>query len=903
MAPANWTEPYSIEVHCGMGKSLVIVESPAKAHTINKYLGSNYVVKSSVGHIRDLPSGVTKKAAAGETVKRARTASEKDAKLFNRMGINPEKKGWAPQYEILPGKEKVVAELVAEAKKSDYVYLATDLDREGEAIAWHLQEVIGLPKEKFKRVVFNEITKNAITEAFKHPSEVDLNMVNAQQTRRFLDRVVGFMVSPLLWEKVGRGLSAGRVQSVAVRLVVEKEEKIRSFIPEEYWNIDALLKKNEDEVKFALTHYKDKPFHSGSKEETDRYLEELKNQVFRVSKNEEKEVQTAPYPPLNTSSMQQAASNRLGFGVKKTMMLAQALYEAGFITYMRTDSLNLSKEALSDIRDYIGTTYGSDYLPQKERHYSSSDNAQNAHEAIRPTDIKRDVAVISKALGRDAAEVYTLIRNSTLACQMSNAVMLNREIQVDAGNFRFKASGKTIKFDGWMKIDRNRKDVLLPEMSVGDELAVSDILADRHFTRPEPRYTEATLVKELEKRGIGRPSTYATIISTIQERGYVKIDQRRFFAEKMGEIVTDRLKSSFNDLMDYDFTREMENKLDDIAENRLDWLTCLNDFYKGFREELDTARKSEDEGGMHSNISVPTSILCPECHSSMVIKNATTGVFLACSNYSGKSRKAENSCRKTINLVAEDQLPMFVNEDSESEFLRTKRRCPICNSVMTGYVIDEHRKIHICSANPNCPGYEIEEGNFKLKGAEGPTIECERCGSTMELKNGRFGSYMACTNKECGNTRKILKNGEIAPPREDPVEFEDLLCKDGKSNFVLRDGASGIFLASNAFPKVRETRAPKVSELVAHKDKLPEKFKYFVTAPVADGDGNPTVVRFSRKTKKQYVMAENAEGKSTGFTAFYNEETKEWEVASAEKSSKSSKTAKSTRTAKSSKAK
>ncbi|WP_405348963.1 type I DNA topoisomerase [Ruminobacter amylophilus] len=887
-----------------MGKSLVIVESPAKAHTINKYLGSNYVVKSSVGHIRDLPSGQAKaKGTSAEPVKRARTASEKDAKLFNRMGINPEKKGWAPQYEILPGKEKVVAELVAEAKKSDYVYLATDLDREGEAIAWHLQEVIGLPKEKFKRVVFNEITKNAITEAFKHPSEVDLNMVNAQQTRRFLDRVVGFMVSPLLWEKVGRGLSAGRVQSVAVRLVVEKEEKIRSFIPEEYWNIDALLGRNGEEVKFALTHYRDKPFHSGSQEETDRYLEELRQQIFRVTKNEEKEVHTAPYPPLNTSSMQQASSNKLGFGVKKTMMLAQALYEAGFITYMRTDSLNLSREALADIRKYISATYGDEYVPEKERHYSSSDNAQNAHEAIRPTDITRESAVISKALGKDAAELYTLIRNSTLACQMSSAVLLNREIQADAGNFRFKVSGKTIKFDGWMKIDRSRKDVLLPDMSVGDQLDVSDILADRHFTRPEARYTEATLVKELEKRGIGRPSTYATIISTIQERGYVKIEQRRFFAEKMGEIVTDRLKSSFNDLMDYDFTREMENKLDDIAENHLDWLTCLNDFYKGFKEELDTARKSEDEGGMHSNISVVTSIACPECHSSMVIKNATTGVFLACSNYSGKSKKSENSCRKTINLVAEDQLPMFVNEDSESEFLRTKRRCPICNSVMIGYVIDEHRKIHICSANPNCQGYEIEEGNFKLKGAEGPTITCDRCGQPMELKNGRFGSYMACTSKECGNTRKILKNGEIAPPREDPVDFEDLICKDGKSHFVLRDGASGIFLASNAFPKVRETRAPKVSELVAHQDSLPEKFRYFVTAPVADGDGNPTVIRFSRKTKKQYVMAENAEGKSTGFTAFYNEESRTWEVASVEKASKTAKATKTAKTSKTSRAK
>ena len=379
----------------------------------------------------------------------------------------------------------------------------------------------------------------------------------------------------------------------------------------------------------------------------------------------------------------------------------------------------------------------------------------------------------------------------------------------------------------------------------------------------------------------------------------------KWFTEKVSGKNMDRVQLK---LM-LEFVREGDTVLvsdfSRLARSTRDLLDIVEELKKknvhlvSLKEKLDTARLPEDEGGMHSNVSVVTSVSCPECGSNMVIKNATTGVFLACSNYAGKGKKAKDSCRKTINLVAEDQLPIFENEDSESEYLRTKRRCPECGCVMLAYIIDEHRKIHICSDNPNCKGYEIEEGNFRIKGAEGPTIVCDRCGKPMVLKTGRFGSYMSCSNTECGNTRKILKNGEVAPPREDPVDFEDLICKDGKSHFVLRDGAAGIFLASNAFPKVRETRAPKVCELVAHKDALPEKFKYFTKAPVTDADGNLTVVRFSRKTKKQYIIAENADGKSTGFTAFYDEASGEWQVTEPEKSAKSkgSRTAKTTKTA------
>ncbi|MGN1393129.1 MAG: type I DNA topoisomerase [Succinivibrionaceae bacterium] len=866
-----------------MGKSLVIVESPAKAHTINEILGSKFVVKSSVGHIRDLPKGQTK-VDSSVSQKRAKNAMEKDQKLFKRMGIDPEN-GWKPQYEILPDKIKVVEELIKLAQKADYVYLATDLDREGEAIAWHLQEVIGLPPEKFKRVVFNEITKNAITEAFKNPGVVNIDMVNAQQTRRFLDRVVGFMLSPLLWEKVGRGLSAGRVQSVAVKLIVEKEKKIKSFVPIEYWNINADLLFNKKVLNCCLVTYKGKEFSSSSKSETDKHLDLLSKAEFEVVKAEQKERSVKTPAPFTTSSLQQAASTRLGFSVKKTMMLAQNLYESGFITYMRTDSTNLSADAIVNLREVIEKQYGKEYLPASPKRYAAKDNAQNAHEAIRTTDANRTGADLV-GMDKDAIRLYDMIRNQVLACQMENAIVITKEILIGANDYNFKLTGKITKFDGWYRVINAQKDQDIPDLKVGDKLTLQELLPSQHYTRPEARYTEASLVSELEKRGIGRPSTYATIISTIQERGYVKVEQRRFFAEKMGEIVTDRLDHSFNDLMDYDFTKEMETELDEIAESKLNWISCLDNFYSKFKKELDCARLTAEEGGMENNKSVETTILCPDCHHPMVIKNATTGVFLACSNYNGKTRSKTDSCRKTLNLVPVNELPMFLNDDSESEFLRSKKRCLICSSIMDSYILNEHTKVHICSNNPNCSGYEIEEGEFKIKGADGPVIVCERCGHDMVLKSGRFGNYMACTNDECKNTRKILKNGDIAPPKEDPVPFTDLICKDGKSHFVFRDGASGVFLASSAFPKVRETRPPKVAELIAHKELLPKKFLYLTEAPETDEKGNLTVVRFSRKTKQQYVSAETPEGKSSGFTSFYIDG--KWQVTSEKSTKKSS---------------
>jgi DNA topoisomerase-1 len=853
-----------------MSKSLVIVESPAKSKTINKYLGSNYIVKASIGHIRDLPSGQVKSTP---TKSRAKNQSEKDLKLFNRMGINPEA-GWNPQYEIMPGKEKTVAELVKLAKDADYVYLATDLDREGEAIAWHLQEVIGLPKEKFKRVVFNEITKTAIQEAFNNPSTLNMDMVNAQQTRRFLDRVVGFMVSPVLWEKVGRGLSAGRVQSVAVRLIVEKEKEIKAFVPEEYWNIAANLSYNQQNFNCLLFKYKNQEFKSLNKEQTDKHLDALKNEKYVVVSSEQKDKEVKSPRPFTTSTMQQAASTVLRFSVKKTMMLAQSLYERGFITYMRTDSLNLSADALNSIRDHIKNNYGDSYLPAKAKYYASKANAQNAHEAIRPTDVNCPDSKLAE-LDKDSKALYKLILNRVIACQMNDAIVTHKEIIINAGDYSFKLSGKLLKFNGWMRLDAVQKDYDLPAMNVGDELSLIELQPSQHFTRAPSRYTEASLVAELEKRGIGRPSTYAAIISTIQERGYVKIDQRRFFAEKIGEIVTSRLNQSFSELMDYDFTKDMESKLDAIAEEHLNWIECLDDFYAHLKKQLDIARQKAEEGGMENNKLVETTIKCPDCSSPMVIRNATTGVFLSCSSYNGKGRTAKDSCKKTLNLISEKKLPIFTNGDeddeSESKYLRSKHRCKLCGATMDSYILNENTKVHICANNPDCEGYEIEEGEFKFKSTEGPTIICDKCGEKMVLKSGRFGNYMDCTNENCKNTRKILKSGEVAPPKEEPVEFKDLICSDGKSYFVLRDGASGVFLASNAFPKVRETRQPTVKELKAHADLLPEKFKYLTLAPEQDEDGNLTYVKFSRKSKQQYVLAEDANRKSTGFIAYYKD--------------------------------
>ena len=881
-----------------MGKSLVIVESPAKAKTINKYLGNDFVVKSSVGHIRDLPtSGGDRKPV--DTKERARQAAitrklspedkvihkrkKSKEQLMRRMGINPEK-NWEARYEILPNKEKVVDELRKIAEKADVIYLATDMDREGEAIAWHLQEAIGGDPSRYRRVVFNEITETAIQAAFEKPGPVDMARVQAQQARRFLDRVVGYMVSPLLWAKIARGLSAGRVQSVALRLVVEREREIRAFIPEEYWELFADLdSQNKDRIKFDVKKYKGEAFRPNNEAQTLAAIAELKHANFKIDEIKERPTSTKPQAPFMTSTLQQAASTRLGFGVKKTMMLAQRLYEAGYITYMRTDSTNLSKDAVGDCRVFIEKEYGKKYLPDTPNIYSSKDSAQDAHEAIRPSSVSVKPTQLSN-MERDAERLYALIWRQFLACQMTPARFLSTSVVINVNDYELRTRGRVVVFDGYQKVQppmaKKDDDGVLPAMREGEVLKLHELSPVQHFTKPPARYTEASLVKEMEKRGIGRPSTYAAIISTIQDRGYVQVEKRRFYAEKMGDIVTERLVESFTELMDYDFTANMEDRLDDVAQGRLQWRELLDRFYKDFSETLLKAQ-NDDDGGMRPNSPTETNIECEKCGRHMQVRTGSTGVFLGCSGY---ALPPKERCKSTMNLVSGDEA-VNVDEDDEAEakLLISKRHCKKCETAMDSYFLDEKRKLHICGNNPDCDGYEVEQGTFKIKGYEGPILECDKCGSEMQLKNGRFGKYFGCMSEDCKNTRKLLRNGEPAPPKMEPVSMPELRCLKVDDHYVLRDGASGMFLAASGFPKNRETRAPLVAEILPHQSEIDPKYNYLFSAPVADDDGLPTVIRYSRKTKEIYVQSEE-DGKATGWKAFY--EGGKWAISDGKRSKK-----------------
>ena len=863
-----------------MARSLVIVESPAKARTINRYLGKDYVVKSSVGHIRDLPTGkgaktggasqrsaaakAPKLSASERTAQRERRAREQ---LVRRMGVDPENH-WQADYEVLPGKEKVVDELSRLAAGADAVYLATDLDREGEAIAWHLRETIGGRPDRYRRVVFNEITKKAIQDAFRSPGELDMDQVNAQQARRFLDRVVGFELSPLLWAKVARGLSAGRVQSVAVRLVVEREREIRAFKPDEYWELFADLKRQDDAepLRFQVVKERGEAFRPGNQTTAEDALGRLRQCDFEVSDRTDRPTKTRPNPPLITSTLQQAASGRLGFGVKRTMTLAQRLYEAGHITYMRTDSTNLSNDALAACRAHIGSEFGERYLPDKPRSYASKKGAQEAHEAIRPTHVATPPEQLS-GVAADAARLYDLIRRQFIACQMPDAEYLATTVLAKGGEFELRIRGRIQLFDGHTRalptMSRGDDAKPLPDLAVGEALALVDAQAVQHFTKPPPRYGEASLVRELEKRGIGRPSTYAAIISTIQERGYVSIANRRFHAEKVGELVTDRLVEQFSNLMDYGFTATLEQELDQIAEGQADWRAVLDAFYGDFSKKLTVAR---GDRGMRPNTPTETGIACAKCDRPMQLRTAGTGVFLGCSGY---ALPPKERCQNTMNLTpGEEAVDVDIDDEGESKLLRSRRRCPRCETPMTCYLVDETRKLHVCGNNPDCAGFEVEQGQFRVKGYDGPKLECDRCGAEMQLKTGRFGKYFGCT--ACPNTRKLLRNGQPAPPKADPVPMPELRCATVDDHYLLRDGAAGIFLAASQFPKNRETRAPKVAELLPHANELDPKFKYLLLAPTEDPDGTPAVIRFSRKTGQQYVQSE-IDGKATGWQAFYQD--------------------------------
>ena len=635
-------------------------------------------------------------------------------------------------------------------------------------------------------------------------------------------------------------------------------------------------------MRFQVRKHAGENYRPGNEEQSSKAVAELEQLPYTVKQREDKPTRSKPPAPFITSTLQQSASTRLGFSVKKTMMMAQRLYEAGYITYMRTDSTNLSADAVSQCRDYIKSNYAKDYLPEQPNLYSSKEGAQEAHEAIRPSDVNVPQTAL-KGMERDAERLYELIWRQFVACQMTPARYLSSTVTVAAGEYELNAKGRIIQFDGYTRVQpvagKKAEDVVLPDLKQGDAMNLLKLEPSQHFTKPAPRYGEASLVRELEKRGIGRPSTYASIISTIQDRGYVRLENKRFYAEKMGDIVTERLQESFPELLDYGFTASMEEHLDEVAEGDLDWRALLDEFYAEFSGQLQKAEL--EEGGMRRNEPTMTDISCEVCSRPMQIRTASTGVFLGCSGY---ALPPKERCKETVNLIPGDEaVSEDADDEAESRQLRDRHRCPKCNTAMDSYLIDEKRKLHVCGNNPDCDGFEVEAGSFRIKGYDGPVIECDKCGSDMQLKTGRFGKYFGCTNTECKNTRKLLRNGEAAPPKMDPVPMPELACQKVEDTYVLRDGAAGLFLAASQFPRNRETRAPFLDEILPHKEEIDPKYAFLFGGPVADDDGNRSQIRYSRKTKEQYLMTE-VDGKATGWRATY--QGGKWQVEESRGSSK-----------------
>jgi DNA topoisomerase-1 len=739
-------------------KSLVIVESPAKAKTINKYLGSDFEVKASMGHVRDLPS--------------------------KELSVDIEN-DFEPTYEITPGRKRTVISLKAAAKKCRDLYLATDLDREGEAIAWHLAQILGVPEERTYRVVFNAITQSAIKQAFAEPGKLDMDKVMAQQARRILDRIVGYQISPLLWKKIASGLSAGRVQSVAVKMIVEREREIRAFKPKEYWLIPAVFTTDlqscshqewlefitpkaesdkpatiAEQNKWLLEHnafkaelakIDNKKFEVSTRQEAEKVFGALKDAEFKVAAMETKESVSHPPGPFITSTLQQLAANRLGFAAKRTMRVAQQLYEGidlgsmghlGLITYMRTDSTHIASEAIQEVRNYISKHIGNNYLPEKAKIYLVKKGAQQAHEAIRPTDVDFTPSDIKQFLTVEQYKLYDLVWRRFVACQMASAkweqTTLDIAAETSVGRCWYRAGGRVLVFDGFSKIwETTSKQQQLPVLKQGQALAVVDIKAEQHFTKPPARYTEGSLVKALEKEGIGRPSTYAPIISTIQERGYVEQTDKKFFATNLGEVVTDKLNEYFPKIMDIAFTRYMEEQLDKIEEQHLDWLGVLREFYGPFKQNLETATAEMK----HAKAEVsPSEYKCPQCGKPLVYRFGKNGKFLSCSGYP-----------------------------------KCKFACP-------------------CDRD----GVMIEE---KISGHK-----CPVCGKVMVYKRGRFGPFLGCSDyPNCKGTLKLDKDGNILPSKTKTIpQLTGIKCyKCNGGELVLRESKRGPFLGCNRFPKCR----------------------------------------------------------------------------------------------------
>jgi DNA topoisomerase-1 len=749
-----------------MAKALVVVESPAKAKTINKYLGRDYKVLASMGHVRDLPK--------------------------SKLGVDVDE-GFAPVYEPIAARKKVIAELKSAAKDATDIYIATDPDREGEAIGWHLAEELGTKKKKIHRLMFNEITKKAVQEAMKHPGVIDMKMVDAQQARRVLDRLVGYKISPILWDKVRRGLSAGRVQSVALKLICDREQEIARFVPEEYWHLFASLAGPvPPDFEAKLVKRGDETLKIGNEQQSQDVLRDLEGATFVVSSVATKERKRNAAPPFITSKLQQTAR----YPVKRTMQIAQQLYEGvelpglgvegpvGLITYMRTDSTRVSDDALTAVRTHIGETFGADYVPEKPNAFKTKSDAQDAHEAIRPTSMEYDPEKVRPFLTPEQYSIYRLIWNRFVASQMPPATFDETTVDITAGDYLFRVKGTVPKFPGWQAAygqvteekpetekDKDEEDEspsgVLPPLAEGDRLELKGLRPEQKFTQPPPRFTEATLVKELEENGIGRPSTYASIIGVLQDREYANKVEGKFKPTALGMIITDLLIKSFDDILDVEYTRGLEEDLDRIEQGKADYKGTLTSFYKKFKKDLAKAGKEMQ----NLKEGIKTEEICDRCGKGMVIKVGKFGPFVACSGYP--------DCTNTREL-----------EKSE-------------------------------------PGGDTDETQDET---------CENCGKPMVIKRGRFGQFLACTGyPECKTTRKIISAGGAMKAAK-PDQILDEKCPKCESNLVIKHGRFGEFTACTNYPNCKYV-------------------KMKTTGVLCPKDGGDIVERKSRRGKAFYGCA------------------------------------------------
>ena len=694
-----------------MGQNLVIVESPAKAKTISKYLGKNYTVEASMGHVRDLPK--------------------------SKLGVDIED-NFNPKYITIRGKGELIAKLKKSAKKADKIYLATDPDREGEAISWHLANILKISEDDTCRIVFNEITKSAVKESIKEARKINLNLVDAQQARRVLDRLVGYEISPILWKNVKWGLSAGRVQSAALKLICDKEEEIKAFEPKEYWTVDCVLKKERKKFPIKLTKYENKKVEITTEEEAQKIIRELAENDYRIDKVKKGNRLKNPLPPFTTSTLQQEASKKLNFMTKRTMSIAQALYEGidvkgygtvGLITYMRTDSVRISEEAQGKAIDFIKESYGEEYIPEKPRVYKGKKNIQDAHEAIRPSHIEITPEIAKASLSAEQYKLYSLIWKRFIASQMTSCSLNTNSIDIVNGAYSFKASGSTIKFDGFMKVydyttEDDDNDVSLPVLEEGEILLPASVEGKQHFTQPPARYTEASFVKLLEEKGIGRPSTYVPTISTLLSRDYVSREKKNLVPTELGFIVNNIMSDYFKQIVDVDFTADMERKLDYIEEGSEEWKEVVGEFFAPLKIAIDKAEKEISKVVIEDKVS---DVPCDKCGRMMVIKRGRYGAFLACPGYP--------ECHNAKPIVEELDVP-----------------CPKCGGKILAKRSKKGKKFFGCSNYPNC---DFVSWNEPIK------EPCSKCGSYMTIKYSKTkGKYAVCSNTECGNTMPLEEDAE-----------------------------------------------------------------------------------------------------------------------------------------------